>query len=134
LARQHCRCRLTLCLLPLINSKRITLPRIDRLINQHCQLERSVKGSGRDEISHPTHGHDDLINSVAGVAAVVSRRALHKQVPFVQPGVWSKSAGGWISDPVGVLNKTATQKFYEYYFGLAGYSGAYWPGSGPREY
>src|SRR6516162_1920924 len=60
-------------LLPLINSKRITLPRIDRLINQCCQLERSVKRSGRDEISHPTHGHDDVINAAAGVAAVVSR-------------------------------------------------------------
>jgi hypothetical protein len=62
-------------LLPLINSKRITLPCNDRLINQTCTLERSVKRSGRDEITHPTHGHDDLINSAAGVAAVVLRRA-----------------------------------------------------------
>src|SRR6516165_2897665 len=114
-------------LLPLINSKRITLPRIDRLINQCCQLERSVKRSGRDEISHPTHGHDDLINSVAGVAAVVSRKALHKQPPIVQPGVWSKQAG-WIGSGASSDTRSTTAKFYEW----AG--GSYWPGSGPREW
>jgi hypothetical protein len=85
-------------LTPLLNSKRITLPRIDRLVNQCCQLERSVKRSGRDEISHPTHGHDDLINAVAGVAAVVSRKAFHKQVPITQPHIYSKNAGWW-TDP-----------------------------------
>ena len=83
-------------LLPLINSKRITLPRIDRLINQCCQLERSVKRSGRDEISHPTHGRDDVINAAAGVAAVVSRKAFH----------WDGSSG---SD-----TRTTTQKFYDF--------------------
>ena len=73
-------------LLPLLNSKKITLPRIDRLINQICTLERSVKRSGRDEITHPTHGHDDLINSVAGGAAVALRAALTEQhVPLVSP-------------------------------------------------
>jgi len=115
--------------LPLINSKRITLPRIDRLINQCCQLERSVKRSGRDEISHPTHGHDDVINAAAGVAAVVSRKAFHKQPPIVQPAIWSKSSG-WLSDPSGNRVQTTTQKFYEYYNS----GGSYWPGSGPREW
>jgi len=81
-------------LLPLINSKRITLPRIDRLINQCCQLERSVKRSGRDEISHPTHGHDDLINSVAGAAAVAMRAALAEQrVPLAPPTFYSRQLG-----------------------------------------
>jgi hypothetical protein len=79
-------------LLPLLNSKKITLPRIDRLINQTCTLERSVKRSGRDEITHPTHGHDDLINSVAGAAAVAMRAALAEQrVPIVSPYVdWGR--------------------------------------------
>jgi hypothetical protein len=112
-------------LLPLINSKRITLPRIDRLINQCCQLERSVKRSGRDEISHPTHGRDDVINAAAGVAAVVSRKAFHKQPPIVQPAIWSKTSG-WLSDPVGNRAQTTTQKFYEYYNSGGG---GYWPGS-----
>jgi hypothetical protein len=117
-------------LLPLINSKRITLPRIDRLINQCCQLERSVKRSGRDEISHPTHARDDVINAAAGVAAVVSRKAFHKQPPIVQPAIWSKSSG-WLSDPSGNRAQTTTQKFYEYYNSGGG---SYWPGSGPREW
>ena len=52
------------------------------MINQCCTLERS------DESTHPTHGHDDLINSAAGVAAVVLRRAAvwdepHHTMPFV---------------------------------------------------
>ena len=71
-------------LLPLINSRRITLPRLDRLINQCCTLERSVKRSGRDEITHPTHGHDDLINAAAGAAAVV-QRMVRADEPFIVP-------------------------------------------------
>jgi hypothetical protein len=63
-----------------------------------------------------------------------SKGATRTKPKYVAPGVWSKSGGGWISDPVGANNQTATQKFYEYYGGLGGYSGAYWPGSGPREY
>ena len=111
-------------LLPLINSKRITLPRIDRLINQCCQLERSVKRSGRDEISHPTHGRDDVINAAAGVAAVVSRKAFHKQLPIVQPAVYSKNAGWWDGSS-GSDTRTTTQKFYDFYNN----GGGYWPGS-----
>jgi hypothetical protein len=68
----------------LINSRRITLPRLDRLINQCCTLERSVKRSGRDEITHPTHGRDDLITSAAGVAAVVQRMVVAEE-PFIVP-------------------------------------------------
>jgi len=117
-------------LLPLLNSRRITLPRIDRLINQCCQLERSVKRSGRDEITHPTHGHDDLINAVAGAAAVVSRKALHKPVPYVQPGIWSKN-GGWLHDPVGGQRST-TQRYYDW---INGGGASDWPGSpGTREW
>ncbi len=61
--------------LSLLNSNLITLPRHDRAINQICSLERSVKRSGRDEITHPTHGHDDLANCIAGVAAAVMQGA-----------------------------------------------------------
>jgi hypothetical protein len=58
-------------LLPLLNSRRILLPRNERLINQIASLERSTQRSGRDFINHPTHGHDDLANAVAGVAELV---------------------------------------------------------------
>jgi hypothetical protein len=99
-------------MLPLINSKRITLPRIERLINQACTLERSVKRSGRDEITHPTHGHDDVINAAAGAAAVVMRAALAGQhVPLVAPIIILKS-GEVLGDPTAG-QKTTTQLFYE---------------------
>src|SRR6516165_9704399 len=101
-------------LLPLLNSKKITLPRIDRLINQTCTLERSVKRSGRDEITHPTHGHDDVVNSVAGAAAVAMRAALAEQhVPIVGPYVISKE--GVLADWVGGdAHKTADQIYREW--------------------
>ena len=100
-------------MLPLINSKRITLPRNDRLINQACSLERSVKRSGRDEITHPTHGHDDVINAVAGAAAV-ALRFVEQDVPFVLPYIWSKTSGV-ISDPCpGAASRSTAAAFYAY--------------------
>jgi hypothetical protein len=54
--------------LPLINSRQLDLPRHERTINQICALERSTARSGRDQISHPSHGHDDLANTIAGAA------------------------------------------------------------------
>jgi hypothetical protein len=97
-------------MLPLINSKRITLPQIDRLINQACSLERSVKRSGRDEITHPTHGHDDVINAAAGAAAV-ALRFVEQDVPFVLPFIWSKTSGV-ISDPCPGAKLDTTAEFY----------------------
>jgi hypothetical protein len=72
-----------------LNSRRIILPRVDRLINQTCTLERSVSRAGKDQIDHPTHGHDDLINAVSGVAAVVLRRTAWKPPKIVQPTIFS---------------------------------------------
>jgi hypothetical protein len=54
--------------LPLLNSRKIDLPRNERAINQICSLERSVQRSGRDQITHPAHGHDDIANAIAGAA------------------------------------------------------------------
>jgi hypothetical protein len=55
-------------LLPLLNSGSITLPRDDRLVAQIVGLERRVSRAGKDSITHPDHGHDDLANCVAGAA------------------------------------------------------------------
>ena len=55
-------------LLPMLNSGSITLPRNDRLIAQIVGLERRVTRAGKDSITHPDHGHDDVANCVAGVA------------------------------------------------------------------
>jgi len=70
LAKQHKSQLYNDPLLSLLNSKKIVLPRHERTINQICSLERSVKRSGRDEILHPAHGHDDLANAVAGAASI----------------------------------------------------------------
>ena len=56
--------------LPLLNSRKIDLPRNERAIAQICSLERSMQRSGREQITHPTHGHDDIANAIAGVADV----------------------------------------------------------------
>ena len=57
-------------LLPLLNSGRIVLPRHDRLQGQIVGLERRTSAVGRDTISHPDRGHDDVANAVAGAAAL----------------------------------------------------------------
>ena len=58
-------------LLPLLNSGRIVLPKIERLTNQLCGLERRVSRSGKDSIDHGPGQHDDLANAVAGVADLI---------------------------------------------------------------
>lgn len=55
-------------LLPLLNSKRIVLPRHDKLFNQIVSLERRVARGGHDSIDHPPDQHDDIANAVAGAA------------------------------------------------------------------
>jgi hypothetical protein len=55
-------------LLPLLNSGSIMLPKHGRLVSQIVGLERRVSRAGKDSIDHAPHGHDDLANSVAGVA------------------------------------------------------------------
>jgi hypothetical protein len=57
-------------LLPLLNSRRIVLLDIPRLVTQLVGLERRTARGGRDSIDHSPGAHDDLCNSVAGVAAL----------------------------------------------------------------
>jgi len=60
-------------LLPRLNSGSILLPRHDRLISQLVSLERTVSRGGRDTISHPVGGHDDVANAIAGAAVLAGR-------------------------------------------------------------
>jgi hypothetical protein len=57
-------------LLPLLNSARIDLLDHPRLINQLMGLERRSVRGGRDSIDHAPGGHDDICNSVAGLASI----------------------------------------------------------------
>ena len=53
--------------LPLLNSGEVELLDHTKMINQLINLERRTARSGKDSIDHPPGGHDDLINSAAGV-------------------------------------------------------------------
>jgi hypothetical protein len=89
-------------LLPLLNSGRIVLPKSDRLVNQICGLERHVARSGKDSIDHSKGMHDDLANSVAGVAAMVSKPKLATIAPGIGGKVFS-SSGSVVSDSVSYI-------------------------------
>ncbi len=61
-------------MVPLINSRRITLPRNAKMIGQIAGLEQQVGRSGRDSIGPPPGGRDDIANCVAGAASLVFGR------------------------------------------------------------
>jgi hypothetical protein len=55
-----------------LNAGEVDLPRDhERAVSQICQLERSLQRSGREQITHPTHGHDDVANAIAGAVDLV---------------------------------------------------------------
>src|SRR5262249_12887827 len=63
-------------LLPLINSRKVELPDYPRLVAQLVGLERrTTRGSGKDNIDHGPHGHDDLANCAAGLCITLAGRA-----------------------------------------------------------
>lgn len=62
--------QLYLELLPRLCSGEIELLDDETLINQLASLERRTRSGGKDVISHPRGGHDDLANAVAGVCDV----------------------------------------------------------------
>jgi hypothetical protein len=63
----------------MLNARKIDIPRNERAVNQICSLERSVQRSGRDQISHPTHGRDDVANAIAGAVDVAANFVLFDQ-------------------------------------------------------
>ena len=48
----------------------------DRLATQLRQLERRVRPGGRDSITHPGRGHDDLATATCGALWVATRGAV----------------------------------------------------------
>lgn len=58
-------------LLPAVNSRRVELLEVPRLMVQLCALERRTARGGRDSIDHPPGGHDDVANAVAGAIDLV---------------------------------------------------------------
>lgn len=59
-------------LLPRLCSGEIELLDNEVLLNQLSRLERRTRAGGRDKIDHPSNGHDDVANAVAGLAYVAA--------------------------------------------------------------
>jgi hypothetical protein len=60
--------------LPLINSRKCDLLDHQKLVAQFIGLERRTARSGKDSIDHAPNGHDDVVNSVAGVLTTLTSR------------------------------------------------------------
>ncbi len=58
--------------LPKVNAGMVELLDHKRLLAQLTALERRVSRTGKDTISHPPQGHDDIANAVAGALVNVS--------------------------------------------------------------
>ncbi|WP_204353772.1 hypothetical protein [Salinisphaera orenii] len=73
--------------LAVINSGRCELPPDTRMVAQFTSLERRTSRSGKDTIDHPSGGHDDRANVVAGLLANA------RQTRGTSPETWAKLAG-----------------------------------------
>jgi hypothetical protein len=62
-------------LLPLLNSRKISLLDDARMVAQLVNLERKTSKFGKDAISHPPGQHDDRVNAIAGAAHTASTAA-----------------------------------------------------------
>jgi len=63
---EHSASEIYLNVLPLFSNGYIELLDNTRLVGQLKSLERKTRRGGRDQVSHPPGGHDDLSNSVCG--------------------------------------------------------------------
>ena len=97
---------------PLLNSGHIrhAAPTL-RAINQICSLEISTKRTGRDQITHPPHGNDDLATVCAGVAYFARNRTTALNFDGFQPDAVDRdvpkqtaSTGPTNNDLMGYIN------------------------------
>lgn len=72
---EHTASELYVGLLPLLTSRGAELLDVTVLLRQLLALERSTSRQGRDVVTHPPRGHDDVINAASG-ALVTAHRAL----------------------------------------------------------
>ena len=78
---QHVKNVLYLSLLPLVNEGCVELVDAPKLLAQALALKRRTARVGQDVVDHPGHGHDDVINAVAGAIALASE-AVRIGAPF----------------------------------------------------
>lgn len=58
-------------LIPAMNSRKVWLPDVEQLKTELRKLERRRGKSGKDSVDHPSNGHDDAANSVAGCVSIL---------------------------------------------------------------
>lgn len=87
-------------MLPLLNGQRVELLDHPRTLGQLLALERSTSRLGKDTISHPPQGHDDLVNSMAGALVLVQRNKMLQgytstiaKLEPVEPFFWKHDCG-----------------------------------------
>jgi hypothetical protein len=82
-------------LLPLLNSRRVTLLDHARLLAQLVGLERKTGRSGKDSIDHAPAAYDDVANAVAGALAAAQNADKQK----IRMGVYGYGGGPitWLS-------------------------------------
>jgi terminase large subunit-like protein len=66
--------------LPLVNEGKVELLDDARMLRQLLALEKRTGPSGKDTISHPSNGHDDLINAAAGALTLVKKRRMFEDL------------------------------------------------------
>ncbi len=109
-------------LLPLLNSGRLELLDLPRLVAQLCSLERRTALGGRDSIDHPPGAHDDVANCVAGVAIAAVQAAAVPEVPIVGPLLINLRTGEIIPaasqancpPPAGFNRRSCDEPWYPY--------------------
>lgn len=89
--------------LPLLNGHRVELLDHQRTNAQLLALERTTSRLGKDSISHPPGGHDDLINAVAGVLVQAAARAARPSFCSVDSFTksWTQPVSGRVVDRQG---------------------------------
>ena len=111
-------------MLPALNAGQIKLLDLPRIRTQLLALERrTVRGSGKDVVDHPSAGMDDLVNCVAGALVLAGRGS--KFATFTCVG--SKSDGAVIDGryrpglPPGTPESVITQvgEAMEEYYALS---------------
>jgi hypothetical protein len=119
--------------LPLIMSGQVLLLDHQKGLAEIAALERRTAPSDRDSVSHPKGGHDDIANSIAGVAVLA---ALNFEQPvYLGPPVLVRKDGTSSLDGMAGDTRSTEQKFYDYYgsgMGSSGIAAANWGTIGTR--
>ncbi len=86
---------------PMINSRSVRLLDHAVLIDQLCQLERSIIASGRERVTHPDRGHDDIANAACGALVMARQRGVGVPTQRLQ------SHGIYAHDPLATAEENA---------------------------